>query len=62
MLIPFSATFVLEVNAPVSLKVATKGSFRGKKNPEKFVFLRLFFKAETNLECSYLVQLHTFWK
>ena len=34
----FSATIVLEV----SLKVATKGSLKGKK-PEKFAYLRLFF-------------------
>ena len=31
MVISFSATFVLEVTAQVSLKVATKCSFRGKK-------------------------------
>ena len=38
---PFSATFVLEMSVQVSLKVANKGSFRGKK-PEKLAFLRLF--------------------
>ena len=36
--IPFSATYFLEVDARVSLKVATKGSRRGKKNSENLDF------------------------
>ena len=42
IILAFSATFDLEVSAKVLLKVATKGSFRGKK-PENLYFLRLFF-------------------
>ena len=40
--IPRLGTYFLEVSVHVSLKVATKASFRGKK-PETFVFLMLFF-------------------
>ena len=37
-----SNTYFLEVSAHVSMKVANKGSFRGKKS-ENLAFLRLFF-------------------
>ena len=47
--IPCSATYFLEVGARVSLKVATKGSFRGKKL-WKFRFLGCFSKEKTE-EC-----------
>ena len=42
MVISFSAAFVLEVSAIVSLKVATTGSFRGKKT-EIFAFFQAIF-------------------
>ena len=38
MLIPFSAIYFLEVSARVSLKVATKSSFTGKKSPKFIIF------------------------
>ena len=47
--IPCSATYFLEVGADVSLKVATKGSIRGKKL-WKIRFLGSFSKAKTE-EC-----------
>ena len=47
--ITFSATYFLEVVARVSLKVATKGSFRGKKL-WRFRFLGSVSKAKTE-EC-----------
>ena len=68
------ATYVLEVGARVSLKVATKGSLRGKKNSEKLDFTVAFPKekrrSETkkcklsllNLPGSCLVQIRIFWK
>lgn len=43
MVRPCLAKYVLEVSAYVSLKDATKGSFSGKKKPEKFAFLRILF-------------------
>ena len=46
MITPFSATFVLEMSAQVSLKVANKGSFRDK-NPEKTcIFEAIFLKQK----------------
>ena len=48
--IPFSATFVLEMNAQVLDKVATKGSSRGKKNLKNLHFWGYFSKAKT-VEC-----------
>ena len=36
--IPFLATYFLEVRARVSLKVATKGSIRGKENSQNLDF------------------------
>ena len=42
MLMLGSNTYFLEVSAHVSMKVANKGSFRGKKS-ENLAFLRLFF-------------------
>ena len=48
--IPCSATYFLEVGARVSLKVATKGSLRGKKSAKKISFLGCFSKAKTE-EC-----------
>ena len=72
MVIIFSTTFVLEVNVQVSLKVATKVSFRSKKDPEKCAFEAIFLKQKrwstfttielylTNLERSYLVQIPIF--
>ena len=36
--IPFSAIFLLEMNAQVLLKVATKGSFRDKKTLKNLHF------------------------
>ena len=68
------ATYLLEVAARVSLKVATKGSVRGKKNSQNLdvydVFLKqkgrsgtkLFKMCFINLAALYLVQLHIFWK
>ena len=47
--IPCSPIYFLEVGAPVSLKVATKGSLRGKKL-WKFSFSGYFPKAKTK-EC-----------
>ena len=47
--IPCSAIYFLEVGAPVSLKVATKGSFRAKKL-WTFRFLGYFSNAKTE-EC-----------
>ena len=38
IIIPSSAFYFLEVGACVSLKVATKGSPRGKKSPENSDF------------------------
>ena len=46
---PSSATYFLEVGAHISLKVATKGSIRGKKL-WKFRFLGSFSKLKTE-EC-----------
>ena len=47
---PCSATYFLEVGGRVSFKVATKGSFRGKKDSKKIGFLGCFSKAKTE-EC-----------
>ena len=44
--IPCSDTNFLEVGARVSLKVATKGFFRGKKNSENLAFLIIFVKQK----------------
>ena len=44
---PCSATYFMEVGARVSLKVATKGSIRGKKKLGKFRFLGFFSKVKT---------------
>ena len=46
MLMVGSDTYFLEVGAHVSLKVATKDYFRGKK-PPKLALLSLLPKAET---------------
>ena len=46
------ATYILEVEARVSLRVATKGAIRGKKKLSKFRFLDGFSK--TNTEESHL--------
>ena len=40
--IPCSATYFLEIGSPVSLKVATKGSVKGKNTLKTEIF-RLFF-------------------
>ena len=68
------ATYLVEVGARVSLKVATKGSPRGKKKHGKFGFLGYFFNAKMeerdqkfevfsiNLTSPYLLQLHISWK
>ena len=66
-------TYFLEVSVHALLKVATKGSFRGKKY-ENVAFLGYFSKVKTE-ECNqivwhylvdlallYLVQLNIFWK
>ena len=42
MVIPFSATFVLAVSVQVLLKVATKGSFTGKKPWKICIFEAIF--------------------
>ena len=72
--IPFSATFVLEMSTQVLVKVATKGSFRGKKTWKICIFVAIFLKQKrwsasktiqmylAKLERSCLVQLHIFWK
>ena len=73
--IPCSATFSLEVGARISLKVATKGSVRGKKNSENLDFSVVFlyiakrrsatFNVELfliNLASLYLAGLHIFVK
>ena len=49
MLVASSDTYFLEVSAHVSLKVATKDSFRDKKT--YFKFLGYFSKAKTE-ECN----------
>ena len=46
-------TYFLEVSVHALLKVATKGSFRGKKY-ENVAFLGYFSKAKTE-ECSQIV-------
>ena len=73
MLMPRSKTLFLEVSAHVSLKVATKGSFRSKEI-WKFAILKAFLlkkkrrSVTKNIEVSlinlallYLAQLHFFW-
>ena len=50
MLMPDLDKYFLEVSAQALLKVATKGSFRGKKS-ENLVFLYYFSEAKTQ-ECS----------
>ena len=44
MFISLSATFVLQMIAQVSLKVATKGSLRGKTTWKIFIFEAIFLK------------------
>ena len=74
MLMPGSNTHFLEVSVHVSLKVATKGSFRGE-NVWKFSVLKAFFLKQKrrsaieknevsliNLTFLYLLQLYIFWK
>ena len=46
MITPFSATFVLEMSAQVSLKVANKGSFRDKKPEKTCIFEAIFLKQK----------------
>ena len=41
---PCSATYHLELVAPISLKAATKASVRGKKNSEDLDFQATFLK------------------
>ena len=73
MLMPVSETNFLEVSAHVSLKVATKGSFRGKKTL-KFSIVSAFFlkqkrgsatkkigKTLIRLSLICLVEQHIFW-
>ena len=56
MLMPSSDTYFMEVSAHVSLKVATKSSFR-EKIIENLIFLKLFFQSKNGevrperLEC-----------
>ena len=47
MIITFSPTFVLEMSAQFSLKVAAKGSFRDKKTLKNWYFWYYLPKAET---------------
>ena len=63
----------LQVGAQVSLKVASEGSFGGKKNSEKLRFLDCFPKQKRKsatkkfeifliiLASLYIVQLYIFW-
>ena len=74
MLMPVSETYFLEVSPHVSLEVATKGFFRGKRIWKVSIFKAFLLKqirrsaAEKiglsliNLVWIYLVQVHTFWK
>ena len=74
MLILVSETYILEMGAHVSLKVATKGSFRVKKVQKLSTFKAYFLKYKRrsankkskvslmNFALIYLVQQHIFWK
>ena len=69
-----SNTYFLQVSAHVSLKVATKGYFRGKKNSETLDIWLVFLKEKrrsaikkievslTNLALLSLAQQHILWK
>ena len=46
MVIPFSATFFLEVILQVSLKVVAKGYFKGKRNSNISIFEAIFLKQK----------------
>ena len=66
-------TYFLKVSAHVLLKLAVKGSIRGKKS-ENLAFLGYFFKAKSeacdqkievpaiDLASLYITQLHVIWK
>ena len=72
MFIPCSATYFLELGACLSLKLATKQSFRDKKNYVNLDLQAIFLKQKRrsatkkievslkNLECSCLAQKHIF--
>ena len=69
---PVSETYFLEVSANVQLKVATKGSFTGKKIQKFSIFEAFLLKQKRrsatkiievslmNLALLYLAQLHFF--
>ena len=71
---PCTDTYFLKVGARVSLKVANKGSIRGKKKLRKLRFLGSFLKPKRrsarkkfktfliNLASLYLLHIHIFWK
>ena len=64
----------MEAVARVSLKLVTKGSFRGEENLENLDSQAIFLKQKRrsatekidlsliNLALVYLIQLHIFWK
>ena len=68
MLMPCSDIYFLELRALVSLKVATKGDFRGENVDFKVLFLKQKRRSATKnieasqvyLEWSYLVQIYIF--
>ena len=73
MPMPVSETNFLEMSAHVSVKVATRGSFRSKKK-QKFSIVNAFFlkqkrgsatkkieKTLIRLSLIYLVEQHIFW-
>ena len=71
---PCSTTYFLEVGTRVSLKLATKGFLRSKKNFENLAFQVVFLKQKRrsankkfeifliNLASVNFVELHIFWK
>ena len=62
MAIPCPDTYVLEVNAHVSLKVASKGYFRDQKSLKHLNFWGYFYKAKL-VECNqnYINVSDKFW-